>query len=98
LIPIDTSKETDIYIDFKYVSFIKFSLTHQKLSASENLPNFEKRGETPRKNHKILMKITPPDSTSRGFELLRGKMWNFVFFVRRNIPDACLFVFFSFQG
>jgi hypothetical protein len=33
LIPIDTSIESEFYADFKYVSFIKFSLTHQKLSA-----------------------------------------------------------------
>ena len=31
LIPIDISKELDFYADFKYISFIKFSLSHQKL-------------------------------------------------------------------
>ena len=29
LIPIDTSKESDFYVDFKYISFIKFSLTNK---------------------------------------------------------------------
>ena len=29
----DTSKESDLYADFKYISFIKFSLCHQKLRA-----------------------------------------------------------------
>ena len=30
-IPIDASKESDLYSDFNYTSFIKFSLTNQKL-------------------------------------------------------------------
>jgi len=38
LISIATSKESHFYADFKYISFIKFSLTHQKLGAWENLP------------------------------------------------------------
>ena len=29
LIPIDISKELDFYADFKYIKFVKFSLTHQ---------------------------------------------------------------------
>ena len=33
LIPIPTSKESHFNADFKYISFIKFSLTHQKLRA-----------------------------------------------------------------
>ena len=33
LIQIDTSKELDFYADLKYISFIKFNLTHQKLQA-----------------------------------------------------------------
>ena len=33
LIARDTSKESDSYADFKYISFIKFSLCHQKLQA-----------------------------------------------------------------
>ena len=32
-IPIVTSKELYFYDDFKYISFIKFSLTHHKLCA-----------------------------------------------------------------
>ena len=47
LIPVDTSKESDFNFDFKYISFIKFSLTHQKLNARENWPYFQKKGETP---------------------------------------------------
>ena len=38
----DTSKESDLHADFKYISFIKFSLCHQKLRAWENLPYFRK--------------------------------------------------------
>ena len=30
LIPGDTSKESDIHADFRYVSSIKFIITHQK--------------------------------------------------------------------
>ena len=33
LIPIVTSKELHFNADFKYISFIKFSLTHQNLRA-----------------------------------------------------------------
>jgi len=33
LIPKSTSKESHFNTDFKYISFIKFSLTHQKLRA-----------------------------------------------------------------
>ena len=33
LMPIHTSKESHFNADFKYISFIKFSLTHQKLRA-----------------------------------------------------------------
>ena len=33
LIPIATSKESHFNAGFKYISFIKFSLTHQKLRA-----------------------------------------------------------------
>ena len=37
-----TSKESLFLADFKYISFIKFSLCHQKLRAWENLPYFGK--------------------------------------------------------
>ena len=40
-------KESDFYADFKYISFINFSFTVQKLGAWENLPYFEKKGEHP---------------------------------------------------
>jgi hypothetical protein len=33
LTPIDISKESDFDADLKYISFIKFSYTHQKLHA-----------------------------------------------------------------
>ena len=38
----DISKELDFHADFKYISFIQFSLCHQKLRAWENLPFFGK--------------------------------------------------------
>ena len=42
LIPIVTSKKLLFNNDFKYTSFIKFSLNHQKLRAWKHLPNFRK--------------------------------------------------------
>ena len=42
LIPIVTSKESHLNADFEYISFIKFSLTHRRLWAWENLPYFRK--------------------------------------------------------
>ena len=42
LIPIATSKESHFNAGFKYISFIKFSLTHQTLRAWENLRYFRK--------------------------------------------------------
>ena len=30
-IPIDTSKQLDYFVDFKYVNSFKFSFTHQRL-------------------------------------------------------------------
>jgi len=48
--------------DFKHTSFIKFSLTNQKLGAREKLPYLKKKGEIPPKSYRILMKIIPLDS------------------------------------
>ena len=42
LITIVTSKESYFNADFKYISFIKFGLTCQKLRAQENLSYFRK--------------------------------------------------------
>ena len=53
LIPIDTSKELDFNAELKYITFIKFSPTHEKLSAWENLGDFEKSG-------KDLLKVIEP--------------------------------------
>jgi len=36
----NTSKELDFHADFKYLSFIKFSLCHQKLRAWEKFASF----------------------------------------------------------
>jgi hypothetical protein len=49
LIQIDTSKESDFNADFKYITFIKFDPTDQKLGALENLADFRKNGERPLK-------------------------------------------------
>ena len=59
---INVSKEWAYNADSKYMNFIKFSITHQRLRASENSPDFLKRGETSPKSEKFLMKITPSDS------------------------------------
>ena len=105
LISIATSKELHFNADFKYVSLIKSSLTHQKSRAWENLPYFKKIGgkqplkviESEWKSHHQIQRIREPYCWS--FKLLSTKMWNFVFFARRQISGACLFVclFFS-QG
>jgi len=49
LLAIATSKELHFNADFKNISLIKFSLTHQKLRAWENLPYFRKWGKRPLK-------------------------------------------------
>ena len=41
----DISKESYFYADLEYVSFIKFSLCHQKLRAWEKFALFWKIGE-----------------------------------------------------
>ena len=54
MIPIDISKEFAYYPDSKYIRFIKFSVTYQRLQAFENLrklPDFPKKGE------KYLLKV-----------------------------------------
>ena len=57
MIPIVTSKELYFNADFKYTGYIKFSLTHKKLQAQENVPYFRKEGETPPKTSFFLMKV-----------------------------------------
>ena len=47
LIPIGTSKESDINVDFKYKIYIKFTHTQQKFPAWVNLLHFQKRGNIP---------------------------------------------------
>jgi len=42
LISIDTSKESNLYVHFKYISFIKFNPTHQEL---RKFALFPKKGE-----------------------------------------------------
>ena len=49
LIPIDTSKVSEFNAEFKYITLIKFSYTHQKLRAWENLADFRKKGQRPPK-------------------------------------------------
>ena len=88
----------DFYANFKCISFMMFSHTHQKLRAWENLP-YLKKGETPPKSHRILMKTTASDSECQKTLLQRFKApicknVEF-FFCRRKITDAC---FFSSQG
>jgi hypothetical protein len=49
LIQIDAPNESYFNADFKYISFIKFNHTHQKLGAWENLADFRKKGKDPLK-------------------------------------------------
>jgi len=50
--------------------------------------------ESQRKSHHQIQRIREPYCGS--FKLLSTKMWNFTFFARRQITDACLFVFLLF--
>ena len=80
-----TSQESHCYADFKYVSFIiKFSLTHQKLRAWENLPYFRKWGNPP-KSHLILKKVTPSDSAYH-----RTLLYKFQAPIYKNV-EFCIF-------
>ena len=95
----DTSKESNFYADFKYISFIKFSFTHQKLRASENLPYFGK-GETTTKSHRILTKITPSHSPyqrtlQKIFQGLIYKNVEFRIFCQKT-NHGCVFICFVF--
>ena len=99
LIPIDTSKESDFNCDFKYISFIKFSPTHQKLSAWEYLADFQKKGERPPKSYGNLMKITPSDSACQRTSLKKFqapiyKNGDFFYFCMKT-GHGCVFFFFS---
>ena len=99
LIPIVTSKELHFYADFKYISFIKFNLTHQSYEPQKICVILGNRGknslkvvESQRKSYRQIQRIREPHC--RSFKLLSTKMWHFVFFVRRQLTHACLFVFF----
>jgi len=73
------------------VSFIMSSLTHHRLRARENLPNFlKKRGETPPKNHKILIRMTPLDLAYQ-----RTVLWRFQTSICKNVE--LLLFFFVYQ-
>ena len=83
LIPIVTSKESH----FNVVSFICL--------------NLENRGKHPlkviqsqRKSYDQIQCIRDP--YCRSFKCLSTTIWNFAFLARRQITDACLFVFFCF--
>ena len=45
LISINLSKDFAYYADSKYITFIKFSVIHQKLRARENVADFRKKVE-----------------------------------------------------
>ena len=49
VISVDISKELACYDDSKYIIFIKFSVTHQRLWVRENLLEFKKGGKHPLK-------------------------------------------------
>ena len=53
------------------MSFIKFSLCHQKLRASENFPYLGKQGGTLPKSHRISKKITPSCSAYQKTPLIK---------------------------
>ena len=101
-ISIDTSKESDFNPDFKYISFIKFSPTHQKLRAWENLTDFRKKRERPPKKYRTLMKITPSYSAYQ-----RTLLQKFQAHIYKNMEccifcqkkdHGCVFICFFSQG
>ena len=49
LIPIVTSKELNFYADFKYISFIKFSLAHQSYGPEKIYTILENKKKHPLK-------------------------------------------------
>ena len=51
LIPIATSKESHFDADFKYISFIKFNLTHQSYEPEKLCLILENRGKQTPKSH-----------------------------------------------
>ena len=102
LIPIDKSKESDFNADFKHISFIKFSLTNQKLRAWENLADFRKKGERPPKRYKTLMEITPSYSAYQKTLLQRFqapiyKNVEFSIFCQKK-DHGCVFICFFSSG
>ena len=90
-----TPKGLDFYADFKHISFIKFSLTNQKLWAWENLPYFRKKGETP-----LFMKITPSDSTVEISSSYLQKYEILYFWQKKDLGCVftCFFVVVFYQG
>ena len=97
------SKELEFYADFKYLSFIKFNLTHQRLRTRENLPDFWKKGKHPLKDieswwksHNQIQHIREP--YCRGFKRLSEKNVELcIFFCQKNC-QCCVFICFSFHG
>ena len=62
MILIDAPKELDFYADFKYISFIKFSLTIKGYEPEKICLILKNMGKHPPKSHIILTKITPSHS------------------------------------
>ena len=58
LILIDTSKESDFYANFKYISFINLVLLIKSYEPGKICLVLENRGK-PLKGYRILTKITP---------------------------------------
>ena len=103
LISIATSKELHFNADFKYIISSSLVLPIKSYEPEKICLILENRGKHPikvvefeRKWHHQIQRIREP--YCRGFKLLSTKMWNFVFFGRRQITGACLFVFSFSQG
>jgi hypothetical protein len=96
LISIDSSNQLAYNSAAKYIRFFNFCATHKKLNAWKNVLIFFKREKHPLKLkdpewnlHRQIQWIREPYLS---FELPSEKMWSFVFFERRKITDACLFL------
>ena len=99
LIPIVTSKEfnfmlvLNIQVSSSLVLLIKSYKPEKICLILENRRKHPlKIIKSEQKSQHQIQRIRQP--SCRCFKLLSTKMWNFVFFARRQITDACLFVVF----
>ena len=92
----DTSKELDFYADFKYISFIKFSLYHQKLRAWKNKNHTiaYKNHTIAFKNHIIAFSVSENPTVKVSSSYLQKCGTSYFLPEGRSRVRVCLFFFF----